>query len=108
MFAKFVAYLKAIAMRRRAEQELDEELQFHVEMESGEAPDDGRQFIGATGFDTCSWNPAPSALIRSHLLTDGPCRKRDRECRPRPSPSRGDERRNAIAHARRASQCLYT
>jgi len=34
MFAKFVAYLKAITTRKRVEQELDEELKFHVEMET--------------------------------------------------------------------------
>lgn len=34
MFAKAVAYLKAMATRRRAERELGEELQFHVDMET--------------------------------------------------------------------------
>jgi len=34
MFAKGVAYLKAVAARRRAERELEEELRFHVEMET--------------------------------------------------------------------------
>ena len=34
MTAKFVAYMKALLGRRRAHRELDEELRFHVQMET--------------------------------------------------------------------------